>query len=552
MPRGRLVNAIATGSPADRSSTVLVVDDTPANRYAMGAVLSRAGHRVVPVASAGEALVELDLRMRAGALPDVALVDVGLPDLSGYELCRRVKALPSLAGIPVVHFSAQPSGTDARCRALDAGGEAYLSVPAEPEEIRAVVRAALRGARELTDIQAQSGRLVLLSETVVNVQGARCLSELAGTAADAAARLTGHSAAAFVLGGDETHAGLSRRGAPAPAPGAVEREAAAALVRRLMCAAGGVRTALVPGSLWPTAYFGPGAARLVLARTGEGHLPVCLATPVYEDVAGRVGPLVEQLARAVALAAEPLVMYERERHVALTLQRNFLPAELPHVPGTEIAFRYVPASQQAEIGGDFYMGLHTSAGFLMGIGDVVGHSLDAATVMVEIRHALRAYSIEDPCPARLVGRLDRMLQLYHPEFTATLCLALVDPVTGRTHIANAGHIPPLVVPARGEARYAVASGPLLGLGLPHPTPTAVDLAPGDRILMVTDGLIETRGVDLSVSMEQLRDAASAAPPAPDALCDMLLSRFGRARGDDIALIALRLAPSASTPAPASA
>ncbi|MEV5613019.1 fused response regulator/phosphatase [Streptomyces sp. NPDC052225] len=543
------MNAIALGTAIDRGSTVLVVDDTPANRYAMGAVLSRAGHRVVPVASAGEALVELDVRMRAGSLPDVALVDVGLPDLNGYELCRRVKALPSLAAIPVVHFSAQPSGPDARCRALDAGGEAYLTVPAEPEEIRAVVRAALRGARELTDVQAQFGRLALLSETVVGVQGARCLGELAGTAADATARLTGQSAAVFVLGGDEVHAGLSRRAAHTPVPDAAERAAAAALVRRVMCARGGVRTALVPGSLWPAAYFGPGDVRLVLARTGQGHLPVCLATPVYEDPAGRVGPLVVQLARAVALAAEPLVMYERERHVALTLQRSFLPAELPHVPGAEVAFRYVPASRQAEIGGDFYMALPTPAGFLMGIGDVVGHSLDAATVMVEMRHALRAYSLEDPCPARLVTRLDRMLQRYHPEVTATLCLALVDPATGRTHIANAGHIPPLLVSAGGEARYADAAGPLLGLGLPHPEPTALDVAPGDRILMVTDGLIETRGVDLSESMEQLRGAAAAAPAPPDALCDTLLSCFGRDRGDDIALIALRTAPSAAVPSP---
>ena len=87
-------------------TTVLVVDDISTSRYAMGAVLRRAGHQVVPVASAGEALSELDLRLRAGALPDVALVDIGLPDMSGFELCRRVKARPSMAALPVVHFSA--------------------------------------------------------------------------------------------------------------------------------------------------------------------------------------------------------------------------------------------------------------------------------------------------------------------------------------------------------------------------------------------------------------------------------------------------------------
>ncbi|MEU6842753.1 SpoIIE family protein phosphatase [Streptomyces sp. NPDC046716] len=536
------MSATALDPRTGERSTVLVVDDTAANRFALSAVLSRAGHRVVPVASAGEALLELDVRLRAGCLPDVALVDVGLPDLSGFELCRRVKALPSLAGIPVVHFSARPSGPVDRCQGLDAGGEAYLTVPAEPEEIRAVIRAVLRGARELTDAQAQFTRLALLSEAVVEVQGARCLAELATAAADAAARLTGHPAAAFVLGGDsDAQVGIDRHSARTGQPGAGDEERAAALIRRALCARGGIHTAVLPGALWPASYVGPGDVRLVLARSRDG-LSVCLVTPVHPDTGRRIGPLVTQLARATVLAAEPLLRYEQERHVALTLQRSFLPAQLPRMPGLQVAFRYEPASQQAEIGGDFYAALPTPAGVLAGIGDVVGHSLDAATVMVEIRHALRAYSIEDPRPGRLVDRIDRMLQHYHPDTTATLCLTLVDPATGRVRVANAGHIPPLVLPEHGTPYYAEAAGPLLGLGLSHPEPADLVLEPGDRLLMVTDGLIETRGTDLAVSMEELRGAAAVAPAEPDALCDTLMSCFGRDRADDIALLALRLSP----------
>ncbi|MYT70694.1 MULTISPECIES: fused response regulator/phosphatase [unclassified Streptomyces] len=528
-----------------KSSTVLVVDDTAANRFALSAVLSRAGHLVVPVASAGEALLELEVRLRAGCLPDLALVDVGLPDLSGFELCRRVKALPSLAGIPVVHFSARPSGPVDRCQGLDAGGEAYLTVPAEPEEIRAVVRAALRGARELTDAQAQFTRLALLSEAVVEVQGARCLAELADAAADAAARLTGQPAAVFVLDDDSAaHTGLSRHAERTGLPGAGDEERAAAQVRRVPCARGGIRSAVLPGAQWPGVYVGPGDVRLVLARSRDG-LSVCLVTPVHPDASGRIGPLVAQLARATVLAAEPLLRYEQERHVALTLQRSFLPAQLPRMPGLQVAFRYEPASQQAEIGGDFYAALPTPTGVIAAIGDVVGHSLDAATVMVEIRHALRAYSIEDARPGRLVDRIDRMLQHYHPDTTATLCLILVDPGSGRVQVANAGHIPPLILPAHGAPHYAEAAGPLLGLGLPRPEPAELTLAPGDRLLMVTDGLIETRGTDLAVSMDQLRGAAAVAPAGPDALCDTLMSCFGQDRADDIALLALRLSPGVS-------
>lgn len=76
-------------------TTVMVVDDVEASRYAMGTVLSRAGHRVVPVATGGEALAELDTRLRKGTLPDVALVDVGLPDMSGFDLSPAVQGTPA-------------------------------------------------------------------------------------------------------------------------------------------------------------------------------------------------------------------------------------------------------------------------------------------------------------------------------------------------------------------------------------------------------------------------------------------------------------------------
>ncbi|MEV8312829.1 fused response regulator/phosphatase [Streptomyces sp. NPDC059900] len=540
------------GKAVNTVSTVLVVDDVPASRYALSAVLRRDGHRVLLAASAAEALIELDVRMRAGDLPDVALVDVGLPDMSGYELCRRMKQLPPIAALPVVHFSAAARPPADRCRGLDAGGESYLTVPAEPEEIQAVVRAAARGGRCRSDAQLRVGRLAMLAGTILDVQSARCLGELADAAATGTARLTGGPAAVFVLGGDgEIHRGLSRRRAPSSLPDAAAHETVARLMRRVMSGRSGVRYTVVPTPLWPGGFFRPvGAAGpwcdglpeeagLVLARLRDGRTLVCLATPVQEGLSDETGHLVERLAHATALAAEPLLRYEEERHIALTLQRSFLPAQLPELPGTHVVVRYEPASSQAEIGGDFYAALPTPVGVLTGIGDVVGHSLDAATVMVEIRHALRAYCVEDPDPGVLALRLDRMLQHYHPGVTATMCLSLVDPATGRTRIANAGHIPPLVVRDEGTAAYVDACGPLMGLGLDRPEPSEVVLARTDRLLMVTDGLIETRGTDLAVSMEQLRLAAAGAPRGVAALCDTLLTCFGQAREDDIALLALR-------------
>ncbi|MFF4485556.1 SpoIIE family protein phosphatase [Streptomyces sp. NPDC001544] len=536
------------GSGRYTGTTVLVVDDVAASRYAMGAVLRRAGHRVVPVASAGEALVELDVRLREGALPDVALVDVGLPDMTGYELCRRVKAQPPMAALPVVHFSAAALAPGDRCRGLNAGGDAYLTMPAEPEEIQAVVRAAVRGARRHTGAESLVRRMTLLSEATVAVQAARCARELAEAAAEGAARLTGTPAVAFVVGSDgELYRGTSRDRSVLALPDATAHTAVARLVTRLAEGRTGTHTTVVPAPLWPAGFFRPGAeddARLVVAQTRSNRTPVCLATPVSRapgaDPADEA--LLARLAQNAALAAEPLLMYQVERHVALTLQRSFLPPpEKLRLPGLEIVVRYVPASRQTEIGGDFYAALRTDAGVLTAVGDVAGHSLEAATVMVEIRHALRAYCVEDSDPRLLAARLDRMLQHHHPDVTATVCLVLVDPDSGRVRVANAGHIPPLVVRDGNRAEYVRAAGPLLGLGLERPPATELVLRPADRLLMVTDGLIETRGTDLAVSLAHLRKAAAGAPAGVGALCDTLLDCFGHDREDDIAMLALRLA-----------
>lgn len=529
-------------------TTVMVVDDAEASRYAMGTVLSRAGHRVVPVATGGEALAELDTRLRKGTLPDVALVDVGLPDMSGFDLCRLFKERPHTAGMPVVHFSASAVPPAVHCAGMDTGVEAYLKVPAEPLEIEAVVRAAVRNAQQRAGDRALVRRLTLLSETIVTIQAARTLQELSDAAAEGLSRLTGTPGAVFVLDQDDVlYRGLSRDRVPVALPDEDADRAVAALLRRLTRGQAGVQLTTVPAPLWPAGFFRPGVehdARLALVVTQDGRAPVCLAAPARGM--RRVGlegeTLLAQLAQATALAAQPLLMYKVERHVALTLQHSFLPQphRLPELPGIDVVVRYVPASRQTEIGGDFYAALRVDEGVLTAVGDVVGHSLDAATVMVELRHALRAYAVDESDPAVLAERLDRTLQRYHPDTTATVCLALIDPDTGRTRIANAGHIPPLIVRDTGTADYAKAAGPLLGVGLPHPPATELFLEPTDRLLMVTDGLIETRGTDLSASLEHLRAASSGALPGLDALCDTLLDTFGHDREDDIAMLALRL------------
>lgn len=235
-----------------------------------------------------------------------------------------------------------------------------------------------------------------------------------------------------------------------------------------------------------------------------------------------------------------VALYGEEHQLALTLQRTFLPGSLPEVPGIDLAVRYLPAAAEQEIGGDFYEAVTTSAGLLLAVGDVVGHSLQAAIVMGELRHALRAYAAESHPPHVLLERLDKLLGMHYGGWTATVCVVLVEHGNARIHVANAGHLPPLHVLPDGRADFLDEHGPLLGLGLPQPEATVHPLLPGSRIVVITDGLIETRDTELLTRMDDLKRAALDAPADPDALCDNLLAAFGTEQDDDTIIFAARV------------
>jgi serine phosphatase RsbU (regulator of sigma subunit) len=158
--------------------------------------------------------------------------------------------------------------------------------------------------------------------------------------------------------------------------------------------------------------------------------------------------------------------------------------------------------------------------------------------MGEIRHALRAYAVQGDDPVTILDRLDALLRHFHPasDFT-TLCLLLIDPTTDKATIANAGHLPPLLVDQHG-ARYLDVAGPMLGLGLSRPPATEITPSTGTTLLLMTDGLVERRDESLDDRMEQLRTSVSHEGNLEE-LCDRLLARFGTDSADDIALLALR-------------
>jgi serine phosphatase RsbU (regulator of sigma subunit) len=227
--------------------------------------------------------------------------------------------------------------------------------------------------------------------------------------------------------------------------------------------------------------------------------------------------------------------------VALTLQRSFLPAALPAIPDLTMAFRYLPASDQAEVGGDFYEALPWRDGVLLAIGDVQGHSLHAATVMGELRHALRAFATEGHSPVEITRLVNEVLRRYHPGMMATLCLVVADGATGELTIVNCGHMPLLLVGGGRSPAYVGEGGLVLGLTRHEPHVETALLPPDGTALLFTDGLVEDRKVSLDTNLEILRVAVGDAADADvEAFANHVLAAFG-SREDDVAMVVLRRA-----------
>ncbi|MEW1893593.1 fused response regulator/phosphatase [Streptomyces sp. NBC_00523] len=532
------------------AATVLVLDDNETNRYIVGSWLRRAGHTVVEAADGTEGLALL-AAAPDGELPELAVVDVKLPDMSGFEVCEQIKADPRTASLPVIHVSATAIELSDRTQGLHRGADAYLTEPIAPDELLATVTAALRYARARRRAERLAIRVAALNRSTLAVYAAKDGEAFTSAAAAGAATLMESPAVAIGLSPDNRVLHL----AAAPDPSGARTGTAQPderlldlLTEKALGDRTGTEPAVLTGAEWRAltcreddcADVFPGDVALVLARTKRGRPPVAFAVGAEALTGADDRELLSQLAQAGALALEALRIRSEEHALVLTLQRTFLPDRLPEVPGVDLAVRYEPAADDAEIGGDFYEAIRTPDGLLLAIGDVAGHSLKAAMIMGEVRHALRAYAIEGHDPQSLLKNLDALLVRLRPSMTVTVCLVLVEPGGRRIQVANAGHIPPLLRHPDGTTRYLTEHGPLLGLNLPHPPPVTHDVPEGSTLLLVTDGLIEVVGEDLDTSLRKLSDTLSRAPSGIEELCDRLLASFGQGKTDDIALLAARL------------
>jgi sigma-B regulation protein RsbU (phosphoserine phosphatase) len=244
-------------------------------------------------------------------------------------------------------------------------------------------------------------------------------------------------------------------------------------------------------------------------------------------------------AERAALAIGRAQALDRERRVAETLQRSLLPERLTATAGYELAARFVPGSEVG-VGGDWYDAIPLPSGDLaVVIGDVAGKGLRAATLMGALRHGLRAYAIEGGGPGETLARVDQLAQ--RSRHMATVLLLHADSAGGLRFV-RAGHLPPLALDPDGRATLLEGGGstPLM-VYRADVEPGTAELAPGGRVVLYTDGLVERRDEPIDASLARLLAAADGWSGSLDGLCDHLLERMAPPRGgphDDVALIAL--------------
>jgi serine phosphatase RsbU (regulator of sigma subunit) len=243
--------------------------------------------------------------------------------------------------------------------------------------------------------------------------------------------------------------------------------------------------------------------------------------------------------------AEQTRLIAMERKVIETLQRHLLPAQLPELPGLEIAAKYLPAEDSGNVGGDWYDVLtlpEARVGLVMG--DVAGKGILAAAVMGQVRSALRAYATEGHPPAVVLDRVQRLME---PGVMVTAVYVTVDLDLWTLNYANAGHLPPLLVRPDGTVQPLPGGQIPLGGRLARAYLTeAAGLVPGGTLVLYTDGLVEVRGRSLDDRLTLLQETVAAANGRASA--DAILARVletlleGRAPRDDAALLVARVSP----------
>jgi sigma-B regulation protein RsbU (phosphoserine phosphatase) len=292
----------------------------------------------------------------------------------------------------------------------------------------------------------------------------------------------------------------------------------------------------------------------------------------FGNRAGRVFTRDEiQLATAVAARAAVIVdnarLFHEQSVVARALQDSLLPGRLPDIPGIELGARYHAAGQGLDVGGDFYDAFQADANWwIVAVGDVCGHGVEAAATTGLVRHTIRSAAMDGVMPSAVLGRLNAMLLRSAAErgeigddqlpVTPGFCTVLVGAVqpTGNgvdLIVCSGGHPLPLVRRSAGRVDPVGVPGTLLGV-MPEVslTDSVVHLDPGEALACYTDGLTDRRSGRRSFGEEGIVKALLQGKGLhASALADLIeseaLNFVDDEPVDDMAVLTLRASPPAA-------
>jgi serine phosphatase RsbU (regulator of sigma subunit)/PAS domain-containing protein len=286
-------------------------------------------------------------------------------------------------------------------------------------------------------------------------------------------------------------------------------------------------------------------AFLPLASGGQvlGTLVIGYVEPREFDEGERANLVA--FSRLAAQALQRALLFEAQVSLAADLQRALLPAELPRLHGARHAVRYQPWTRGADVGGDWYDVIHlgpdTAA---VVIGDVAGHSPNAAATMGQLRNALRAYAADGHSPTGVMQRANRLLLRLEPEAMATCCYLELHLAEGTATAVLAGHPPPVLRVDGAVAPLWLRPGAPLGvLDTVHYVDTTFLLPTGCSLVLYTDGLVEDRRYTIDRGLAELCAGVASVPSDdPEVLVEHVLSAGvgPNPRRDDVAILALTI------------
>ena len=255
--------------------------------------------------------------------------------------------------------------------------------------------------------------------------------------------------------------------------------------------------------------------------------------------------LLDTLASQYAIAAERALLHARTADIAEQLQSSLAASPLPALERFELAVHYAPGGDELEhVGGDWYDAVSTPTGTLaLVVGDVMGRGVRAATTMIRVRAGIRGLLTVDPAPQAVLTAADEMMTRDAPDQFVTAAAVLVDPASRRLILCNAGHVPVIVVHPDGNTE-ALGDGSGLPLGVLRGlerTVTTTHLEPGALLILVTDGVVESRTHDLDQGISRLRECAAELRRNPlHEVVDGIAALADKSLRDDVTVVAARL------------